>query len=393
MNVVHLNAVQEEVRMIRIALRMLTGDTAKYVGLVGGVAFAVMLMAQQASIFVGLMLRTAAQVIDVVDADLWVMDPRVIYVEEIEPLPESALWRVRGVAGVDWATPFFKGLTVARAPDGRLQQVFVLGVDDASLAGSPPRMLQGSVEDLRRPGAIVLDRVGALFIWPGEEPAPGKVLEMADRRATVVGVAEASAPFTTFPVIYTRYSEALRFAPPPRKPLSYILVRAQVGEDIDALAARIESETGLLALRWQDFVWRTIRYYLTRTGIPVNFGITVALGFIVGAAVVGQTFMIFVLENLRQFGALKAMGVSNGTLLRMVLAQAGAVAAIGYGLGIGLAAVFFEVTGRTNVDLRGFFLPWWVAAIVAGAVVLIILVASIASIRKALTLDPAVVFK
>ncbi|GIX09557.1 ABC transporter permease [Elioraea sp.] len=379
--------------MIRIALRMLTGDTAKYVGLVGGVAFAVMLMAQQASIFVGLMLRTAAQVIDVVDADLWVMDPRVIYVEEIEPLPESALWRVRGVAGVDWATPFFKGLTVARAPDGRLQQVFVLGVDDASLAGSPPRMLQGSVEDLRRPGAIVLDRVGALFIWPGEEPAPGKVLEMADRRATVVGIAEASAPFTTFPVIYTRYSEALRFAPPPRKPLSYILVRAQVGEDIDALARRIEAETGLLALRWQDFAWRTIRYYLTRTGIPVNFGITVALGFIVGAAVVGQTFMIFVLENLRQFGALKAMGVSNGTLLRMVLAQAGAVAAIGYGLGIGLAALFFEVTGRTNVDLRGFFLPWWVAAIVAGAVVLIILVASVASIRKALTLDPAVVFK
>lgn len=379
--------------MIRVALRMLTGDTAKYVGLVGGVAFAVMLMAQQASIFVGLMLRTAAQVIDVVDADLWVMDPRVIYVEEIEALPESALWRVRGVAGVDWATPFFKGLAVARAPDGRLQQVFLLGIDDASLAGAPPRMLEGSVEDLRRPGAIVMDRVGALFIWPGEEPAPGRVLEMADRRATVVRIAEASAPFTTFPVVYTRYSEALRFAPPPRKPLSYILVRARPGEDIAALAQRIEAETGLAALRWQDFAWATIRYYLTRTGIPINFGITVALGFIVGAAVVGQTFMIFVLENLRQFGALKAMGVSNGTLLRMVLAQAGAVAAIGYGLGIGLAAVFFEVTGRTNVDLRGFFLPWWVAAIVAFAVVLIILVSSIASIRKALTLDPAVVFK
>jgi putative ABC transport system permease protein len=379
--------------MIRVALRMLTGDTAKYVGLVGGVAFAVMLMAQQASIFVGLMLRTAAQVIDVVDADLWVMDPRVIYVEEVEALPESALWRVRGVAGVDWATPFFKGLAVARAPDGRLQQVFLLGVDDASLAGAPPRMLEGSVEELRRPGAIVMDRVGALFIWPGEEPAPGRVLEMADRRATVVGIAEASAPFTTFPVVYTRYSEALRFAPPPRKPLSYILVRARPGEDITALAQRIEAETGLAALRWQDFAWATIRYYLTRTGIPINFGITVALGFIVGAAVVGQTFMIFVLENLRQFGALKAMGVSNGTLLRMVLAQAGAVAAIGYGLGIGLAAVFFEVTGRTNVDLRGFFLPWWVAAIVAFAVVLIILVSSLASIRKALTLDPAVVFK
>ena len=70
--------------MIRIALRMLTGDTAKYVGLVCGVAFAVMLMAQQASIFVGLMLRTAAQVIDVVDADLWVMDPRVMAVQSAQ---------------------------------------------------------------------------------------------------------------------------------------------------------------------------------------------------------------------------------------------------------------------------------------------------------------------
>jgi putative ABC transport system permease protein len=379
--------------MLRVALRMLTGDAAKYLGLVFGVAFAVMLMAQQGAVFVGLMLRTANQIIDVHDADLWVMDPRGIYVDETEPMPESALWRVRGVEGVAWATPFFKGLTVARAPDGRLQQVVLLGVDDASLAGAPPRMLVGSAEDLRRPGGIVIDRVGALFIWPGEEPAPGKVLEMADRRATVVGIAEAGAPFTTFPVVYARYSEALRFAPPPRKPLSYILVRAKPGHDPTALAARIAAETGLKAHTWQEWAWLTIKYYLTRTGIPINFGITVALGFIIGAAVVGQTFYIFVLENLRQFGALKAMGVSNRTLLSMVLAQAATVAALGYGIGIGMAAAFFEITGRVNVDLRGFFLPWQMAAIVAAAVLVIIVVASLASIRKALTLDPAIVFR
>jgi putative ABC transport system permease protein len=379
--------------MLRVALRMLTGDAAKYLGLVFGVAFAVMLMAQQGAVFVGLMLRTANQIIDVHDADLWVMDPRGIYVDETEPMPESALWRVRGVEGVAWATPFFKGLTVARAPDGRLQQVVLLGVDDASLAGAPPRMLVGTAEDLRRPGGIVIDRVGALFIWPGEEPAPGKVLEMADRRATVVGIAEAGAPFTTFPVVYARYSEALRFAPPPRKPLSYILVRAKPGHDPTALAARIAAETGLKAHTWQEWAWLTIKYYLTRTGIPINFGITVALGFIIGAAVVGQTFYIFVLENLRQFGALKAMGVSNRTLLSMVLAQAATVAALGYGIGIGMAAAFFEITGRVNVDLRGFFLPWQMAAIVAAAVLVIIVVASLASIRKALTLDPAIVFR
>ncbi len=170
-------------------------------------------------------------------------------------------------------------------------------------------------------------------------------------------------------------------------------MRARPGEDPSALAARIEAGTGLRALPWRDFAWATIRYYIARTGIPVNFGITVALGFIVGAAVVGQTFMLFVLDNLRQFGALEAMGVANRTLLAMVLVQALTVAAVGFGIGIGLAALIFEVTGRTNVDLRGFFLPWWVAAGVALAVLVAILVASLASIRKALRLDPAVVFR
>ncbi|WP_291299088.1 ABC transporter permease [Elioraea sp.] len=396
-----MNYVQEHA-VGAIAWRMLTGDRAKYLGLVFGVAFAVMLMTQQASIFVGLMLRTAAQVIDVTDADLWVMDPRIIYVDETEPLPESALWRVRSVPGVEWAAPFFKALSVARAPDGRLQQVFVLGVDDATLAGAPSRMIEGSVEDLRRPGAVVIDRVGALFIWPGEKGSEtgsprrsdvGRTLEMADRRATIVGTAETSAPFTTFPVVYTRYSEALRFAPPPRKPLSYILVRAQAGEDHAALAARIAAETGLKALPWRQFAWETIRYYLQRTGIPINFGITVILGFVVGAAVVGQTFSIFVLENLRQFGALKAMGVANGTILRMVLLQGAAIGILGFGIGIGMAAAFFEITSRTNVDLRGFFLVWQVAAGTAVAVALIIVGSALLAIRRALVLDPAVVFR
>jgi putative ABC transport system permease protein len=132
---------------------------------------------------------------------------------------------------------------------------------------------------------------------------------------------------------------------------------------------------------------------MKRTGIPVNFGITVALGFIVGAAVVGQTYYIFVLENLRQFGALKAMGVANSTIFRMVILQASVVASIGYAIGIGLCAGFFEVSSRISINLRGFELPWQVAVGTAGAIVVIILVASIASVRRVMVVDPAIVFR
>src|SRR5205085_1397565 len=96
---------------------------------------------------------------------------------------------------------------------------------------------------------------------------------------------------------------------------------------------RIESQTGLLALTRDEFSWKTIRYFISSTGIPVNFGITVLLGFVVGVAIAGQTFYLFTVENLKQFGALKAMGVSNGRIVRMILLQAAVVGALGYAAG------------------------------------------------------------
>jgi len=379
--------------MYGVALKMLLGDKAKYVGLIFGIAFSTMLMSNQISIFVGLMSRTASQILDVREADIWVMDPRVEYVDEIEAMTDTQLQRVRGVDGVDWAVPYYKGLTVAHTRGGSLQQVIVIGVDDATLTGVASKMLLGSVENLKQPEAMIMDRAGYQFMWPGEPLSLGKVIEINDRRAIVVGICDASAPFATFPVVYTKYSTAMTYIGRTRKQMSFVLVHARAGEDTHALAARIAAQTGLKALTWSDFAFATIGYYIKRTGIPVNFGITVALGFIVGAAVVGQTYYIFVLENLRQFGALKAMGVSNSTILRMVLLQAMVVASIGYAIGIGLCAAFFEVSSRVSINLRGFELPWQVAVGTAAAVLIIIIIASIASVRKAMVVDPAIVFR
>jgi len=308
-------------------------------------------------------------------------------------MTDMQLGRVRGVDGVDWAVPFFKGLTVAHTRDGMLQQIILLGVDDATLTGVAPRLVLGSVEDLKQPDAMIIDRAGFQFMWPGEEPRLGKVIELNDHRAVIVGISDASAPFTTYPIVYTKYSNARNYVGRTRKQMSFVLVHARPDVDTHQLAQRITAETGLKALTWRDFTWATIGYYLRRTGIPVNFGITVALGFIVGAAVVGQTFYIFVLENLRQFGALKAMGVANLTILRMVLLQAMVVAGIGYAIGIGLCAGFFEITSRVSINLRGFGLPWQVAGGTACTVLVIIVIASFASLRKVMVVDPAIVFR
>ncbi len=380
--------------MNAVALKMLLGDSAKYLALVFGVAFATLLMSQQVSIFIGLMTRTANQVLDVREADIWVMDPRVRYVDEVEPLPDAALARVRSVEGVEWAAPLFKGLAIFRTRDGLINQVSLVGVDDETLVGAPREWLAGDLESLRTPGGIVFDKEGAQLIWPEGDPVDrvGLEAEINDRRVVVSGIADASPPFITFPIAYVRYSEAMKLTPPQRNKLSFVLVRARDGEDPKALAERISAQTGLQALTWDQFAWRSVQYYLTRTGIPVNFGITVLLGFIVGAAVTAQTFYLFVIENLRQFGALKAIGATNRQITGMVLLQAAVVGVMGYALGMGGAAAFFTFV-RGGAALEDFYLPWQVLVGTGVVVFLIILVSVLGSLLKVFRVDPAIVFR
>ena len=142
----------------------------------------------------------------------------------------------------------------------------------------------------------------------------------------------------------------------------------------------------------KDFGWQTIRYYIAHTGIPVNFGITIMIALVVGTIVAGQTFYIFTLENLKQFGALKAIGVTNWRITGMILLQALMVAVIGYSIGIAMTAAFFEIT-KSNLDLRGFVLFWQIAAGTGAVVLFIVMAASLMSIRRVLVLEPAVVFR
>jgi putative ABC transport system permease protein len=378
--------------MYWVAWKMLTGDRAKYFGLIFGIAFASMLMAQQMSIFCSLMLRTASQVLDIDDAPIWVMNDKMQNADEIQPLTENDYLRVRGVAGVAWAVQLYKGQLRARTSDGSHRTVVLMGVDDATLVGAPRHFLAGSLADLRRPDAIVVDEAGYSYLWPGQPPRPGHIVEINDRRAVLVGICRAKAPFQTFPVLFTRYSQARRFAPSERNVLSFVLARPEAGSNVEEVCARITEQTGLRAMPRDKFVWKIIGYYLATTGIPVNFGITVFLGFVVGTAVSGQTFYLFVLENTKHFGSLKAMGVSDRRILGMVLLQAAVVGSIGYGLGMGLASGFFAVT-RNMQYLRGFFMPWQVMAGTAVAVAAIVFLASLLSIRRVWKLEPAIVFR
>jgi len=360
--------------------------------LIFAIAFCTFLLENQTSIFAGILRRTGSQILDVTDAEVWVMDPKTEYFEQTKALKDTDVNRVRGVEGVQWAVRLFKGSPVARTPNGKFAASFCLGLDDATLTGAPRKMLLGSWERLREADAIVIDKAGYVLLFPGEPLQIDRALEINDHKAVIVGISDASAPFVSWPVIHTRYSQAVNFVGRERTQLSYVLVRPSPGVSPEELTRRIQAQTGLRARTTNEFRWDCIRYYLKNTGIPINFGITIAIALIVGTVVAGQTFYLFTLENLKQFGALKAIGVSNWRLTRMVVLQALTVGGIGFSIGTGIAALFFEITLQ-KLATRGLVLMWQNVVLTGACILFVIVIASLLSIRRVVVLEPAEVFR
>lgn len=378
--------------MLSIALRMLFGDPVKLLGLVAGIAFSTLLMAQQGGFFVGLISRSSNGVTALPSADVWIMDPRTETAESPVALRPIDLYRVRGVAGVDTAQTLLQATVTLRTTEGRSTAATLYGLDDTMLTGLPASFVQGGPAGLARPDSLAIDILSAGRLWPdgvdlGAGAAP--TLEINDRRAVVTSVTDTLPGFGAPGVLHARAVNAVNWAPDARP--SYILVTTQ--EDPRTVAARITEATGLKALASEDFARATVGYVIANTGIAFSFGVVIGLGAIVGILVSGLTFTLFVNDNIRQFAVLKAVGVSNLRLVGMVSSQALTVAFLGFAFGLWAAAGFFEGVNRPESDLKGFFLPWQMAVGVGGATVAIVLLATVVSLRRVLRLDPATIFR
>ncbi len=374
--------------MFTIALRMLFGDRTKYLTLVLSLAFAAMLMNQQGAIFLGLLNQATGPLQNVNQPDLWVTDPETQWVAEYRPLSDQTLARIRSVAGVAWAEPFFNGYAVTELPDGPFKRVQILGLARSTLVGRPPEVVKGRIEDLWIPDAIMVEESSAAKLGGVDV---GDVIKINDRRAVIVGICRARLGFESNAIIYTTFDNALSYSPTGRENISYVLVKVKDEASLTDVQARINALRDVAAFTRQEFKDRSIEFIIVATGIGVNFGITIALGFVVGLLLSASVFYQFTIENLRHFAVLKAMGAGPGRLTLMVLLQALVVGVIGYGVGVGGAGAFTLVADAIQSELSALF-PWQLMLGSFIATLLTIALGSVLSLRRVLRVSPGMVF-
>lgn len=384
--------------LVRIALNMLFGESAKLTMLLCGMTFAALLMSLQSSTFFGIMGWTYTPVVNI-RSKIWVSDPKVEQVNDAKPMRDTDVNRVRSVDGVVWAAPLHSSITQARLLDGNFKLIQLIGIDATTLAGAPNTMIAGRLEDLRLPNTVIIDEFGSERLGPTDPVTKklirplgvGDIFELNDQEARVVGVCKAKRSFTGGPFVYTTYDRAINYAPAQRRTLSFVLAEPASDEAPEAVAKRITATTGLRAWTENELSDATFWWYWVNTGIPVSFGTTILLGLFVGIAISGQTFYSFVLDNLKYLAALKAMGASTLLLCRMLLLQAFTAGFIGFGLGVGLA----QAMGRLMIKKS---MPPFVMypEILIGTFVLIMgisLASALIGIAKVVRADPASVFR
>lgn len=394
--------------MLYVALRMLWGDRAKYVGLIFGITFTSFLVTFAASYFSGIMTRGFALITENSSIDVWVMDPAVSSVEQTTNLPWGALDRVRSIEGVRSAMPLVLGTAEARFPNGRFQPFQVIGVDDATLTGLHALQRGATANALRLPDAVVVDPGGTsgklatpslpADQWPGGPPrldVPTRELERGDellvndRRVRIADRSEGLPRFPPRPLLYTTITNASRILLPERRRLTFVLATAAPGVAPADLAARIEAGTGLRARTSADFKHDTLNWFLVNSEDVGDIAAMLTLAMSVGFGVTGVMLYMFTQEHLRQYAVLSAMGATPRLLLSMVFAQAGICALLGTGLGIGLCSLVGQFAAIAGFPFR----MMWFTPILGGVMVLLVsIVAAALSARPVLRLQPAQVF-
>ncbi len=419
--------------MLRVAMKMLLGDRAKYVGLLCGITFTSFLVTFAASYFCGFMTRGFALVAENPGADVWVMDPAVESTEQTTNIPDSAVSRVRSVEGVLSAVPLVLATADARFPNGRFQSFQVIGVDDATLFGLPPLQDGVSPAVLRTPDAVVVDPGGtegkletpilkadqwpygkphlyaatpdqkatALYRFipdsfkphlgiPTRELAAGDELLVNNHRVVVRGRSVALPRYPPYPLMYTTISNASRMLPPERHLLTFVVAKAAPGVSPEALAARIEAQTGLRACSSDVFKADTVNWLLINSEDVGDMASMISVAMLVGFGVTGVLLYMFTTDSLKQYAVLKAMGANSRLLLTMIFVQSGLCAVLGTGLGLGLCAVVGQIA---VVEFDYPFRMMWFTPILGGlTVVLVSIVAAAISARPVLKLEPGVVF-
>lgn len=374
--------------MIATSFKMLIGNKAAFIGMIFGIFLAVLLISQQSAIYLGLVSRSYRITSYVDQSNIWVIDPATEGEDLIRSMPKDYLQYVRSIPNIEWAVPVNYLPLPLKTTSGKYKIAEVYGIDGQTLIGMP-KLLKGNSEDLYQKGAVIIDSNSAEDLLATKAPDGKKIplkigdaLEINGSRAIIVGIAKITPGFFPQPIIFAVYNQVQQFSGSSR--IQYIAAKSRKDADIKQVLEQINSNKNVLGLTKKQLESRIAEHFL-KTGILINYGISVLLGMIIGFSIAGQMFYIMTIQNLGYYALIKSLGGTKKMILKMILFQAFIVGLIGYILGTGVTLLWGYAIRNTSLT---FEFPKALLLFTGSAAIIICLFIAFLSIRKVFKVDP-----
>jgi len=372
-----------------LARRNLFHDKVRFVVTLTGIVFALVLIIIQFGLFLGFTTTTSNN-IDHSNADLWIVFHGVGYFDTGRNFSERKFYQVLSTPGVERAEKYMQSFGRWKRPDGRVENIQVIGFHPGSGLGEPWNIVEGSTADLRQEDSVLVDELYREKLGVGKI---GDRVEIGDHRARVVGFTRGIRSFTTSPYVYATFKSSLDYTNPTSSEDStaYILVKAKPADSPTELQARLQARlTDVDVYTTAEFSRKTRFYWMFTTGAGLAVLTAALMGLIVGVAVVAQTIYAATMDHIREYGTLKAMGATNRYLYRVLIEQAVWSAVLGYAAAMVVAHFIVEGSAKGGAVI---LMPWSMSAGMLGLAVVMCIAAALVSINKVTKIDPAMVFR
>src|SRR5215472_1297812 len=270
-----------------LARRNLFHDRVRFAVTLTGIVFALVLIIVQFGLFLGFT-STTSNNIDHSKADLWVVFHGVGYFDTARSFSERKFYQVLETPGVAEAEKYMQNFARWKRPDGRVENIQIIGVGPGSSMGQPWNLVEGSLAALKREDSVIVDdlykeKLGVAKI--------GDRVEIGDHRARVVGFTHGIRSFTTSPFVYATFKHSLDYTNPTSSEdrTAYILVKAAAGVAPKELQKRLsERLTDVDIYTTAQFSRKTRFYWMFTTGAGLAVLTAALMGLVVGVAVVAQ---------------------------------------------------------------------------------------------------------
>lgn len=371
--------------MGRLGLAMLTHSKLKSIGTLFGVIFAVVLCAQQLGVLLGLLAKNT-MLVENAGADIWIAPPGTVRPQAGALLDESVLMEARVTPGVAHAAPFILSGGNMLKPGGGTEAVTLIGTEYPALLGGPWNMVAGNASALGQPDTLIMEdsqrkKLGGVNI--------GSVRELNGHLVYVAGFTWGLLPFGPS-YAFAEIDHARRLTNIADHQMNFVLVKLAPGADAEATAAALRSRLADTEVFTADGLAHSVVTSLLAEQLGISFGTSTMFGLIVGFVIVALSMFSAVVDNLREFGTLKAIGCTNRDLGRLLAIQSIAFAWVGSILGLGIATRLTEVIRSPEL------VPVVPVELIVGTPVvmtLLCLAASTLAMRRIRSLEPGMVFQ